>query len=180
MDQLAVITRSVDSGQQSRLNRRNFLKGALGAVAVAAVSTKAVSNASANHGTAHPYITTTAVNLRKSPSTSSKILKVVPEGTVVNDYDLVIQNGYRSVDCNGTVGWIYDDYLVVESEEGPISFTTTTAVNLRKSSNSSSKIIKVVPAGARVIDYDLVMENGYRGVDYNGTVGWIYDTYLKR
>ncbi|CAN5519337.1 hypothetical protein BH09CHL1_BH09CHL1_00750 [soil metagenome] len=178
MDQLANVTTSVNV---SRLNRRNFIKGALGAVAVAAVSSKAISSASASTGTAHPYITTTAVNLRKSPSSSSKILKVVSEGTVVIDYDLVIQNGYRSVDCNGTVGWIYDDYLVVESEEeGPITFTTTTAVNLRKSSNSSSKIIKVVPAGAQVIDYDLVIENGYRGVDYNGTVGWIYDDYLTQ
>jgi uncharacterized protein YgiM (DUF1202 family) len=180
MDQIANVSTPIITNQSvSRLNRRNFIKGALGAVAVAAISTKAVTNVSASTGNAHPYITTTAVNLRKSPSSSAKILKVVPEGTVVNDYDLVIQNGYRSVDCNGTVGWIYDDYLVVESEEGPITFTTTTAVNLRESSNSSSKIIKVVPKGAQVIDYDLVIENGYRGVDYNGTVGWIYDDYLK-
>ena len=31
-----------------------------------------------------------------------------------------------------------------------------------------------------MIDYDLVMSNGFRGVDVNGTVGWIYDTYLQK
>ena len=41
-------------------------------------------------------------------------------------------------------------------------------------------VIVVVPAGARVLDYDFVMSNGFRGVDYNGKVGWIYDAYLTQ
>lgn len=153
----------------------------LGTAAVAVIAGGAIPNASAKSGSPSRYITTTAVNLRKNASTSSKILKVVPEGAVVLDYDLVIENGFRGVDYNGTVGWIYDDYLVLEGEEqGPLTFTTTTAVNLRKGPSTNSKIIKVLPAGAQVIDYDLVIENGYRGVDYNGTVGWVYGDYLKQ
>ncbi|MGH2548802.1 MAG: SH3 domain-containing protein [Thermomicrobiales bacterium] len=131
-----------------------------------------------------PYYTQIPANFRTEPNVNGKVITVLPAGVQVLDYDGVFENGYRGVDYYGTVGWIYDDYLDVnppqEPEEGPITFKTTTSVNLRKSSNSSSQVLKVVPADAEVIDYDLVMENGYRGVDYNGTVGWIYDTYLTR
>ena len=38
----------------------------------------------------------------------------------------------------------------------------------------------VVPSDAQVLDYDFVMSNGFRGVDYNGNVGWIYDDFLAQ
>jgi uncharacterized protein YraI len=135
-------------------------------------------------GDAVPYYTQVAANLRAAPNVDGDIITVLPAGTQVLDYDGVMENGYRGVDFYGTVGWIYDDYLGTDApsqpENGPITFTTTTNVNLRKSSNASSDVLAVVPAGAQVIDYDLVIENGYRGVDYNGTVGWIYGDYLSR
>lgn len=131
-------------------------------------------------GIAVPYYTLVPANLRDAPNTSGAIITVLPAGAQVLDYDGVMENGYRGVDFYGTVGWIYDDYLGTSAPttEGPLTLRTTTSVNLRASSNASSKVIMVVPAGAEVIDYDLVMENGYRGVDYNGTVGWIFDQYL--
>jgi uncharacterized protein YraI len=135
-------------------------------------------------GDAVPYYTLVPANFRAAPNVNGEIITVLPAGVQVLDYDGVMENGYRGVDYYGTVGWIYDDYLgsnaPQDPEEGPITFKTSVAANLRKSSNSSSQVIMVVPAGAEVIDYDLVMENGYRGVDYNGTVGWIYDDYLTR
>ncbi|CAN5519302.1 hypothetical protein BH09CHL1_BH09CHL1_00740 [soil metagenome] len=136
-------------------------------------------------GDAVPYYTLVPANFREAPNVNGEIITVLPAGVQVLDYDGVMENGYRGVDYNGTVGWIYDDYLGSNApqdpeEEGPITFKTTTSVNLRRSSNSSAQVIMVVPAGAEVIDYDLVMENGYRGVDYNGTVGWIFDEYLTQ
>ena len=124
--------------------------------------------------------TTAAVNFRYEPSTSAGVIAVIAKGKTVKISDWV-QNGYRYVDAQGATGWIYDDYLgPVEQETGPLSFKTTTAVNLRKNPNTSAAVIKVIPAGKTVIDYDLVMSNGYRGVDYNGTVGWIFDDYLQQ
>jgi SH3-like domain-containing protein len=123
--------------------------------------------------------TTTAVNFRFEPNLNSTVITVLAKGAQVEISDWVL-NGYRYVDRQGTRGWIYDAYLQLIEEEGPITFKTTTAVNLRAKPSTSAKILKVVPAGAMVIDYDLVMANGFRGVDYNGAVGWIYDAYLKR
>ena len=124
--------------------------------------------------------TTSAVNFRNGPSINSGIIIVIAKGKTVEISDWV-ENGYRYVDAQGARGWIYDDYLApVDQETGPLSFKTTTAVNLRANPSTSANIIMVVPAGKTVIDYDLVMSNGFRGVDYNGNVGWIYDAFLQR
>jgi hypothetical protein len=50
---------------------------------------------------------------------------------------------------------------------------------LRAKPSTSAAIRLVVPAGAEVKDYDLEIVNGFRSVDYKGTVGWIYNAYLK-
>jgi len=123
--------------------------------------------------------TTTSVNLRSGPSTGDSVLKVLSKGTVVEISDWVI-GGFRYVNASGTTGWIFDDYLQEIEQSGPISFVTTSAVNLRENASTNAKVVTVVPKGTTVIDYDLVMSNGFRGVDVNGTVGWIYDTYLQK
>lgn len=124
-------------------------------------------------------VTTSAVNFRASASLSGAILWVVDEGETVEISDLVT-NGYRYVRVNGATGWIYDDYLSTDVETGPISFKTTANVNLRAKPSLSATVIMVVPKGKTVVDYDLVLSNGFRGVDYNGTVGWISADYLKQ
>lgn len=140
----------------------------------------------ANGGSTDPItiigaaITTTSVNLRYEPSSSGLIIEVLAKGTRVQIGDRVT-NGYRQVVVDGTMGWIFDDYLAPEGGEGegPAYFTTTAAVNLREQPNTSSKVIVVVPAGAVVADYDLVLSNGFRGVEYKGKTGWISNAYLK-
>jgi N-acetylmuramoyl-L-alanine amidase len=124
-------------------------------------------------------IVTSSANFRSGPSTSHQVLNVFAKGTRVDITDTV-QNGYRYVVSGGQAGWIYDSLLAPEGGEGPGVFYTTSAVNLRSKPNTSSSVITVVPAGARVLDYDFVMSNGFRGVDYNGKVGWIYDAYLTQ
>lgn len=123
-------------------------------------------------------ITTTAVNFRSGPSTGDSVLRVLPKGTTVEISNLV-SNGFRYAVHNGQAGWIYDQYLAPASGEGPAIFTTTAAVNLRARPSTSSAVLLVVPAGAEVKDYDLELANGFRSVDYNGTVGWISNAFLE-
>jgi uncharacterized protein YgiM (DUF1202 family) len=122
--------------------------------------------------------TTSAVNLRSGPGTAYPVIQVVKKGTHVQLSD-VTQNGFRYVTANGTLGWIFDDYIAQSAEGGGVSFVTTSAVNLRAKPSTTGKILLVAPKGATVVDYDLVVSNGYRGVDYRGMVGWISDTYLR-
>jgi SH3-like domain-containing protein len=55
-------------------------------------------------------VTTTAVNLRATPSTGAKVLAVVPEGAIVGDLE-ESANGFRKVSYKGAIGWCWADYL---------------------------------------------------------------------
>ncbi|MER3403918.1 MAG: hypothetical protein C4289_01015 [Chloroflexota bacterium] len=106
------------------------------------------------------------------------MFRVLPKGTTVEISNLV-HNGFRYVIHNGQAGWISDQYVAPADGGGPAIFTTTTAVNLRAKPSTSAAILLVVPAGAVVNDYDLELVNGFRSVDYTGTVGWISNAYLQ-
>lgn len=123
--------------------------------------------------------TTVGVNMREGSTTGFKVIRVLAKGTTVSITALV-KNGYRQIVHNGTEGWVYDTYLTSGGNDSPGIFITQAAVNLRSQASLSSSVIMVVPKGAEVHDYDFVMSNGFRGVDYNGKVGWIHDSLLKK
>jgi uncharacterized protein YgiM (DUF1202 family) len=125
-------------------------------------------------------VTTTAVNLRSGPSTGHQIHRVLSKGTVIDISDRV-EYGFRYVKHNGQGGYLWDGYIAPSGGEGdgPARFTTTDRVNLRAKPSTSAKVLLVIDEGEEVLDYDLEMANGFRSVDYKGTVGWVYDAYLK-
>jgi uncharacterized protein YraI len=125
-------------------------------------------------------VTTTSVNFRSGPSTGHQVYRVLPRGSVLDISDRV-EYGFRYVKYNGQGGYVYDDFIAPQDggEDGPVRFTTTVRVNMRSQPSTSAKVIRVIEKGEQVLDYDLVMSNGFRGVDYQGTVGWIYDDYLR-
>jgi uncharacterized protein YraI len=125
-------------------------------------------------------VTTSSVNFRTGPSTGHQVIRVLSRGSVLDISDRV-ENGFRYVKYNGQGGYVYDDYIAPQDsgEDGPVRFKTTARVNMRAKPSTSAKVIVVVPAGEEVLDYDLVMANGFRGVDWKGKVGWIYDDYLQ-
>src|SRR5215218_4373717 len=81
------------------ISRRSVIKFAFGATAAIAVGEVALtSNAGARSGGA--YRTTTALNFREQPNTSSKVLAVLPEDTTVG-YLGERQNGFLAVSYQG-------------------------------------------------------------------------------
>jgi uncharacterized protein YgiM (DUF1202 family) len=56
------------------------------------------------------FTTTSALNLRAEPSTSAKVLLVMPSGAVVKALSGTA-SGWRQVSYNGTTGWAATDYL---------------------------------------------------------------------
>jgi len=128
-------------------------------------------------------IVNSSANFRAGPSTNHQIMSVFAKGQRL-EITATVQNGYRFVVAGSLVGWVYDSLLSPDNGGndggGGGVFYTTTAVNLRSKASTKSTVITVVPAGAKVLDYDFVLSNGFRGVDYNGKVGWIYDAYLRQ
>jgi uncharacterized protein YgiM (DUF1202 family) len=169
--------------KEALLSRTFSRRGVLGLIAGAgaAVATGlAVTDAGANTGV--KYTTTAALNLRSKPNSTSSIIRVVPKGAVVIDYDGELVNGYRSIDYNGSVGWVLNSFLVKGTVPPPTPVIiggarTTAAVNFRKGPGTGYNVIKVVASGTWV-EITATVENGFRYVVLNGTAGWIADAYL--
>jgi uncharacterized protein YraI len=120
--------------------------------------------------------TTDTVNFRNGPSTSARVIRVLPPNTKVDVFD-VWENGFRMVGYAQVTGWIYADYLGDQS--GPLGgyVRTTTALNLREEPNTRSRILALMPKGTRVARGDEVA-NGFVAVTYKGIFGWAHMDYL--
>jgi uncharacterized protein YraI len=62
--------------------------------------------------------TTASLNLRSSPSTSARVILVMPSGSRVTLTDGVPQGGWYRVAFNGHNGWAFGQYLTVSSSSG--------------------------------------------------------------
>jgi uncharacterized protein YraI len=124
------------------------------------------------------------LNLRAGPSTSHDVLLVMPLGATVQ-LTGAAESGFLGVVYSGLNGWASTDYLdsgSSDSGDEPGSGNTGTAyttsdLNLRTGPGLSRAVIMVMPGGAAVtLTGD--QQNGFAGVDYNGTKGWASLDYL--
>jgi uncharacterized protein YgiM (DUF1202 family) len=120
--------------------------------------------------------TTTSVNFRKGPSTADQVIKVLPKYTEV-EISQSTYDGFTYVEYQGQSGWIYSDFLAVHDEVPVETLKTTSALNLREEANTSSKVILVMPKGAKVYAGSQYA-NGFRMVTYNNSTGWAYEEFL--
>ena len=56
-------------------------------------------------------MTTTNLNLRSGPSTTSGVLAVIPSGATVSVLDADASNGFYKVEYNGVTGYAHGNYL---------------------------------------------------------------------
>jgi uncharacterized protein YraI len=122
---------------------------------------------------------TTDLNLRGGPGYDQPVLRVIPQGGVVNT-TATVQNGFRYVSYQGQFGWAFDGYLGAPSNGGPTGggATVTSALNLRKGPSTADSVILVMSAGSWVsLGPDTI--NGFRMVTFNGVTGWAHAAYLS-
>jgi uncharacterized protein YgiM (DUF1202 family) len=130
-----------------------------------------------------------SLNLRSSPSTSSSVLLVMPNGAEVGVTGSP-QSGFTPVRYNGTNGWAYSAYLTDEEpggeepeptqEPGGVIETryATSSLNLRAGAGMSFDVLTVIPSGGEV-GITGSQTNGYFPVRYNGTDGYAAAQYLS-
>jgi uncharacterized protein YraI len=123
--------------------------------------------------------TTSAVNLRSGPGTSYAVLRVVPYAAQVGT-STTVTNGYRYVTHNGLAGWMSSGYIsTTNPDDQSGNYATTTAnVNFRTEPSTSSAIIQVIPAGAKVQVLH-TQAGDFINVNYNNKQGWVHKAYLK-
>ena len=97
------------------------------------------------------------LNLRKSASTNSSILRLLPNGAKVNI--LSTSNGWHKVEYNNIYGYVSATYIKTSSissgettmsSSGTVYNTNGEGVNLRKSASTSSSIVTGLNEGTKL------------------------------
>lgn len=187
-DNASILFNQIDAGGDAlgatNLSRRAFMRRAAGAgvaaLAVGALGGFSVKSAGASAGSAKA---TVALNLRSGPSTSHRVLRVIPAGGVVS-LQGGTDSGFTYVAYDGTYGWAYSQYLGPNQPQGPGgglggNGRTTATVNFREGASLSSRVIAVLPAGTPIFVHD-VGASGFWSVSYKGQSGWIWADYIQR
>lgn len=119
-----------------------------------------------------------SVNLRAGASTSSSIIRTLPQGTSVDIVDNRT-DGWSSVRHNGTAGFIKTDLLTSSTSPNQVIATLRTigGVNLRAGPSTSTRVIRLLPAGTRVSVF-ANEANGWSRVSHDGTSGYIKSDLL--
>ncbi len=146
------------------------------------------SSGSTTTTTSGTLITTVSVNLRKTASTSSTRLDVVPAYTTLAYTNTQTVSGitWYYVIYDNQAGWLMGSYVTVSSSSsstttGVGTLTTTTSVNLRKSASTSSSRLDIVPSSRTLAYYATTTVSGitWYKVIYDGTEGWLMGTYVS-
>ncbi|MDO4568599.1 MAG: SH3 domain-containing protein, partial [Clostridia bacterium] len=140
-------------------------------------------------------ITTTSVNFRSGPSTSSPKIALLPEGAQLTLYSL--ENGWYYADYLGTKGYVYAAYIqLIEAPsdpdpqpsptpspeagaEGltPAAGVTTGRLNLRVSPSTSADVITLLPRGTALAVIGTYGDWYY--VSHEDVAGYVNKAYMQ-
>ena len=132
--------------------------------------------------------TTAAVNLRSGASTSTSVIRSLGKGVKLRA--LGKNNGFYLVQTSdGTQGYVSTSYVSKSSSSGSSSSSSSSSssvktktvtasyVNMRAGGGLSYEVVRVLPYGTKV--QVLYTGNYWTRVKYNGTTGWIKNSYLR-
>ena len=121
-------------------------------------------------------VTADKVNLREAPNTDSEILGEVPGGTTV---EVLGKDGtwYRVL-YNGTVGYIRQDYLFVNSTGSRGAYVKSDGAALRGGPSENSYIVAQLSAGQGV-KVKALIDGEWFYAAANDQTGYVHRTYLE-
>lgn len=120
---------------------------------------------------------TDRVNVRREPSTSAKIVKVVDKNGKISV--LGEKGGWYKVSAGGKEGYIAKEYVALglTRYDSALSASLKEEVNLRVSASTGSKILRVLKKGTEISV--LGEADGWYQVKYDGLEGYIASEYVK-
>lgn len=117
------------------------------------------------------------LNVRKTASTSSEVVKTLSKGSYIT---LISQSGnwYYVEYADGKYGYCHKNYIKTDSAKTATVKTNSTSLNVRSGAGTSYSIKGTIPKGEIVIV--LSTSNGWSKILYNGTkTGFVSSTYLS-
>lgn len=130
-----------------------------------------------NYAAAESGKTTDRVNLRKSPSASASVVRVLSKGTSVS---LLGESGnWYKASANGKEGYILKDFVVagLTLYDSAKSGETRKEVNLRAAASTESGVLRVLPKNTSVSV--LGRAGSFYQVETNGLTGYVASEYLS-
>ena len=130
---------------------------------------------------------TTSLNFRKSPSTDSEVIEILPKETILNVISK-IRNGWYKVELNEKIGYVSGDYIKFLSDEEKMEITelevysntfakTNTSLNIRERANKESSILTNVK-NESILKVLSKMQNGWYKVEGNAIYGYVSGEYI--
>ncbi|WP_075980835.1 SH3 domain-containing protein [Bacillus massilinigeriensis] len=133
------------------------------------------------------YQTTANIYLRSNASMDSNKIVLVPKGKTVIASEkrgswYKVSYSYKSGDKEmNKTGWVVEKYIKEKLKETLLSgktFYVTSNLNLRKTAESKSTVLKVIPKGKIVVPSHKV-SNGWYKLTYSGKTGYVSGSYIK-
>jgi uncharacterized protein YgiM (DUF1202 family) len=136
----------------------------------------------------------TELNLRQEPALEAPVLRLVPEGSPLQQSAGNETNGYIPVSYDSVVGWVIAPGVVSSPAEVGVGAATAAAPSpttasadarvalvpllLRSGPAIDAEPILTMPEGTVVTLTREGAENGYVTVDVDGVIGWAYADFL--
>ena len=125
-------------------------------------------------------VNTSALNVRKGPSTKNGIVTKIYKGDKVTITDS--SNGWYKVKLsNGKTGWVSDDYIKVSSSSSTSSKTgtvTATSLNVRSGAGTNYSKVASLKKGSKVTIIE-TKNNWHKIKMSNGKTGWASAEYIS-
>ncbi len=147
---------------------------------VIAIADSAQTSNSSYNSSVTGTITADVLNIRSNHNTSSNIIGKINYNTKVSI--LEISNGWYKIKYNNTTGWISGEYVKLDNNSNTVQaskngIVTATALNVRSSGNTNSRIIGSLSKNAKV--QIISTSNGWHKIKYNNTTGFVSAEYIN-
>jgi len=147
---------------------------------VIAIADSAQTSNSSYNSSVTGTITADVLNIRSNHNTSSNIIGKINYNTKVSI--LEISNGWYKIKYNNTTGWISGEYVKLDNNSNTVQaskngIVTATALNVRSSGNTNSRIIGSLSKNAKV--QIISTGNGWHKIKYNNTTGFVSAEYIN-
>ncbi|MGM0835897.1 MAG: SH3 domain-containing protein [Bacillota bacterium] len=131
-------------------------------------------------------VTTDGLNIRSEPSTQSKVIGTLANGTVVNVLNK--KSDWLQISYDGETGWIHSDYADIHNgstdtpskkKRSSSATISVSGLNVRSEPNLNGKIVDQISQGT---DVTIISErNNWFEIEYaNGNTGWVAGWFLER
>jgi uncharacterized protein YgiM (DUF1202 family) len=123
------------------------------------------------------YFTAAKVRMRSGPGTGYSTLRVLGPNLKISGKPGAGSGEWRKVTRSGKTGWVHRDYVSPKYTSQGTRYTLT-RLNLRSSATTSSRIVRSLPADARLTMLREI-KGSWQRVRYGSTNGWVSARYIS-